>query len=283
MKKLVLILALMVLIPCSAFGLEMLNDSTMDGITGQAGVNIAMDDIQMFINIEKLAWIDCDGFDSGEGKGTCGGNGGALVLNNFQIDVLNINAITRTSSSAADSQTGGSGLGLGSTACGGIPLFYNYATSDVAAGCTLDGSSNQSLGLNNYHGAMGIPNAFVPHFLSIDVTDELPASTEGLNYWQNHSWTTLGTVSHGASLASGNTTIGGVLIGLPTVEIYINEMVFTPVYDGDLSGQPSTAANDDDVTWTGNNTLATSASFGTIYMKGITFTVLGGWVEIAPK
>ena len=42
MKKLALILALMI-IPCSAFGLEMLNDSSMDSITGQSGVSIAVD------------------------------------------------------------------------------------------------------------------------------------------------------------------------------------------------------------------------------------------------
>ena len=37
MKKLALILALLI-IPCSAFGLEMLDNNTMDSITGQAGV-----------------------------------------------------------------------------------------------------------------------------------------------------------------------------------------------------------------------------------------------------
>jgi len=291
MKKLVLILALMVLIPCSAFGLEMLNDNTMDGITGQAGVNIAVDDIQLFINIEKMAWIDCDGFDSMEGKGTCGGNGGALVLNNFQIDVLNVNAITQSVSNGtlvgngAKSLFGtggpaqvGTNLGLASTSCGDIPLFYNYATN-TTLGCGLSVLGQQTAGLDNYLGKL-TSSTFTPNFLTIDVTDRLPASTEGLQFWGTHGWTTAAIAAHGATATS---TIGGVLIGLPTVEIYINDMVFTPVYDGDLTAQVSTASNDDNKTWTGNNGQATGASFGTIQMHGITFTVLSGWMEISPK
>ena len=49
MKKLALILALM-LIPCSAFGLEMLTNNALDNVTGQAGVAIAADDIQIFLH-----------------------------------------------------------------------------------------------------------------------------------------------------------------------------------------------------------------------------------------
>jgi len=275
MKKLAIILAL-IIIPCSAFGLEMLSDSTMDGVTGQAGVNIAMDDIQMFINIEKMAWIDCDGFDSLEGKGTCSGEGGALVLNNFQIDVLNINAITRTAV-----QGSGLGLGLGSTSCGDIPLFYDYATSATFEGCSLyNFGAGQDLGLNNYTGKLGDNSTFVPHFLTIDVTDRLPASTEGFVYWRDHAWTSGAVFGH---LAMDKSTIGGVLIGIPTMEIYINQMIFTPVYDGDISSlADSDSANDDDETWTGAEGV-TRATFGTIQMTGITFTTLSGWIEISPK
>ncbi len=74
-------------------------------------------------------------------------------------------------------------------------------------------------------------------------------------------------------------TVGGVLIGIPTVEIYINAMSFTPMYDGDVAGLTSAAANDDDVSDVAGN----YKTFGTIYMQGITFTTLGGWIEISPK
>jgi hypothetical protein len=274
MKKLALILAL-IMIPCSAFGLEMLSDSTMDGITGQAGVNIAVDDIQIFMNIEKLAWIDCDGLNSWEGKGTCSGAGGAIVLNNFQLDVLNINAIVGT----ATDGTVNNGLDLISTSCGNIPLFYNYATSAVGDGCFLTSTNLQNLGLNNYthHGTTN--SAFTPHFLTIDVTDELPASTQGLQYWQGNAWTSAAVANGTDGAATAASTVGGVLIGIPTVEIYINAMSFTPMYDGDVAGNDSLAANDDDITDINGN----AHTFGTIYMQGITFTTLGGWIEISPK
>jgi hypothetical protein len=294
MKKLALILALM-LIPCAAFGLEMLDNNAMDEITGQGGVNIAVDDVQLFINIEKMAWIDCDGFDTHEGKGTCGGHGGAIALNNFQIDVMNINAITQSVSGAgAGTLTGstrptflpGSGpaqqgpnLGLASTSCGSIPLFYNYATA-TQLGCGLSALSGRAtLGLDNYTGALS-DSTFTPHFLSIDVTDALPASSEGLQFWATHAWS-----SSAVTWANGdaNSTIGGVLIGFPTVEIYIQDMVFEPLYDGDITNHASTAINDDSNTWTSSNGYTTHASFGTIQMHGITFTVLGGWMEISPK
>jgi len=275
MKKLVLILALMI-IPCSAFGLEMLNDTTMDGITGQAGVNIAFDDVQIFMNIEKLAWIDCDGFTSWEGKGTCDGAGGAIYLNNFQLDVLNINAITGT----ATEGTTNNSLDLESTDCGNIPLFYDYATSAASDGCLLTSAGNeQNLGLNNYYDHQGSNSAFVPHFLTIDVTDELPASTAGLQYWATHAWTSAAVSLGTSGTGNGTSTVGGVLIGIPTAEFYINAMSFTPMYDGDLAGQTSLAANDDDVVDVNGN----HKTWGTVYMQGITFTTLGGWIEISPK
>jgi hypothetical protein len=277
MKKLALILALL-LIPCSAaFGLEMLDNNAMDSITGQAGVNIAVDDIQMFINIEKMAWIDCDGFASWEGKGTCGGAAGALVLNNFQIDVLNINAIV-----GASALTASNSLPLYSTTCGSIDLFYDYGTSAKADGCMLNSAVTgdiQNLGLNNYTGALGQNSAFTPHFLTIDVTDELPASTEGAQYWESHAWTSAAVSLGTSGLGDSDSTIGGVLIGLPTVEIYINALSFTPMYDGDIGGADSAAMNDDSITDINGDVR----TFGTIYMEGITFTVLSGWIEISPK
>jgi hypothetical protein len=278
MKKLALILALLI-IPCSAFGLEMLSDTTLDSVTGQAGVAIAADDIQLFINIEKMAWIDCDGFDSFEGKGSCAGAGGAIVLNNFQIDVLNINAITGTNTYG----TALGGLDLRSTDCGNIPLFYDYATLAQGSGCTLQSAANAgTLGLNNYYDHQGSNSAFIPHFLTIDVTDRLPASSDGSNYWMDNAWTSASVAANGGGI--GNSDIGGVLIGLPTVEIYINALSFTPVYDGDLVGRDSQAINDDSsITTVGITGNDQGASFGTIYLEGITFTVLSGWIEISPK
>jgi len=257
MKKLALILAFM-LIPCSAFGLQMLDDTTMDGITGQSGVSIAFDDVQMFLNIEKLAWIDCDGltstsvFISSNQVGTCSGAAGAIGLNNFQMDVININAIiSSTVDDTMSTQTSGtSAMQLYSTACGQIPLFYDYGQTGVDT-CYLNAASGTNTnGLDHYFddGADG----FQARLLSIDVTDAMPAITAGI---QNNG--------------NAGDTFGGIVIGLPTMEIHIQSMSLTPFYTGDVNGNASTAVN--------NN-----KDFGTIYMEGITFTVLSGWLEIGP-
>jgi hypothetical protein len=284
MKKLALILALLI-IPCSAFGLEMLNDASLDGVTGQSGIDIAVDDVQLFINIEKMAWIDCDGFGS-LGRWACDGGPGALAMNNFQIDVLNVNAIVGSGTDAtggiyagAFNNQIGSGMGLRSASCGKIPLFYNYATT-TSGDCYLNVIGTTSAGLDNYYGTWGTAHSnsyFTPQFFSIDATDELPAASEGLDTWRTNPWSSLAVVAKGGNAAS---TVGGVLIGLPTVEIYINDLSFRPVYDGDIGGDSSTAINDDTHLYT--NLDGGYADFGVIQMHGITFTVLSGWIEIAP-
>ena len=117
MKKLALILAL-IIIPCSAFGMQMLDDNSMDSITGQSGVSIAFDDIQLFINIDTMAYIDSDGLQSSSifNVESCDGAAGAVYLSDFQIDVLNVNAIVATTSSGVTT-------GLTSCSCGRIPRF----------------------------------------------------------------------------------------------------------------------------------------------------------------
>jgi len=282
MKKLALILALLI-IPCTAFGLEMLNDNTLDSVTGQSGVDIAMDDIQIFMNIEKMAWIDCDGYGS-MGRWACTGAGGAVALSNFQLDILNVNAIVGTVDASgglvAGTHQSGSSLGLVSVACGKIPLFYNYATS-TTEDCYLNILGTESQGLDHLSwgkGQFGLfendSRNFTPNFLSIDVTDELPAATAGLNSWFSNSYTSSAISLHNGTAAS---TLGGVLIGLPTVEIYINSMTMKPVYDGDISGNSSFAMNDDS-----HLRLSGYSDYGVIQMEGITFSVLSGWIEIAP-
>lgn len=283
MKKLALILAL-IIIPCSAFGLEMLNDSTMDGITGQSGVSIAFDDLQIFINIDTMAYIDCDGFNSLTGQ-NCTGAGGALAIQNFQIDVLNINAILSSTipdgGTTNNGTTGNSAMGLYSSACGDIPLFYNYGSMTALTGCYLNGalsyvgglSVQGTDGLNNYTAigkdttTMGTAsNGFQAQALSIDVTDKLPALSAG---WVNN-WA-------GTGLAGLN--VGGVMITVPTMEIYINSMTFTPYYTGMVGTHASHAAND---VYNAKHVLNVDANFGTFEIDGITVAILSGWLEIAP-
>ncbi len=48
----------------------MLTDNAPDNINGQTGVSIAADDIQIFLNVERFAWIDSDGFGTKVAYGT---------------------------------------------------------------------------------------------------------------------------------------------------------------------------------------------------------------------
>ena len=261
MKKLAIILAFM-LIPCTAFGLQMLDDSTMDGITGQSGVSIAFDDIQLFINIGKLAWIDCDGLDSTKNIqiGTCDGGAGAIGMNNFQIDVLNINAIvSSTYALAGIGQTQGAdeSMELYSATCGQIDLFYDYGATGQG-GCFLTGSLVNGPGLNNYISTLASGD-FQARALTIDATREMPVMSA---IYRNNE-------------ADADLTFGGIVIGIPTMEIYINSMSLTPYFTADINDFVNGAVGGDDVV---NN----NEDFGTIYIEDVTFTTLSGWLEIGP-
>lgn len=260
MKKLAILLALLI-IPCTAFGLEMMSDNAMDDVTGQSGVTIGLDDIQLFLNIDKLAWVDCDGFTTFDSYGSCTGLPGAVGIGNFQLDVININGIT----SASAGPSGSNSIDLWSLSCGDIPLFYDYGTSS-GGGCHLYSAtmSTQNKGLNNYSTLNSLQaTGFEPRALTIDATAELPALTEGIQ-WKY------------GTLPTATFSVGGVLIGIPTVEIYLNELSMTPIFDDDVNGLVTTAINDDDLG------VLPAANFGTIVMQGVTFTTLSGWLEIAP-
>jgi len=142
MKKLALFLVLM-MIPCTAFGLEMLNDNALQEVTGQSGVSIAFDDIQLFLNVDRFAYIDCDGYSTNSNYGgTCESNlGGAFVIEGFQLDLLNINMIG-VAGYAAQWYEGKSGLSSLSTTAAGA---YSELNVSHATGGTL--SSTQWAGL----------------------------------------------------------------------------------------------------------------------------------------
>jgi len=157
MKKLALMLVALMIIPAAAFGMEMMNDTAMDSITGQSGVSIAFDDVQLFINIDKMAYIDSDGLQSSSVVDcvTCTGAAGAIEIDNFQIDVLNVNAIvasgTGAGATAGSGTQTGTNIGLYSASCGKIPLFYDYASSAPTANDYLTANGAEK-GLQNLYG-----------------------------------------------------------------------------------------------------------------------------------
>jgi hypothetical protein len=261
-------LAILLLVPAASFGIQydMMNDSGMDEVTAQSGVSIAFDDIQLFINIERLAWIDCDGFDSGvNGVANCTGDAGAVGLQNFQLDVLEVNMITNTTGVGT---AGTDNPNLGSVLCGNLDLNWDYGSTTPLGGCQIATSyeggtlTGGTLGLDNYDTAAAVGSAagFKFSALTIDATSELPALTE--QYQGN----------------GGPGTIGGVLIGIPTMEVYIPAMTLTPAF----YNVEGAVAADNDVDGEAGTAFDGGADFGTIEMTGITFTTLSGWIEIAP-
>jgi len=50
MKKFALVLSLLMLLPFNALALQTLSEDDMGGITGQAGVSIAIDDVKLYQN-----------------------------------------------------------------------------------------------------------------------------------------------------------------------------------------------------------------------------------------
>lgn len=63
MKKVLAIVAIVMLVPFSAFGLEMMHDTALEDVTGQAGVSISIDNVQMDFQMGYLGWGDSDGID----------------------------------------------------------------------------------------------------------------------------------------------------------------------------------------------------------------------------
>lgn len=265
MKKLALIIAFMMILPGAAFGLEMLNDSVMDEITGQSGVSIAFDDIQIFMHIEKMYWQDNDGFGTDEGYGVgWSSTGGQIAIKDFQIDTMRINAITGSNPGAASgvsyfTSTGEQWVDPNSSE-EQLGLFYTY---DANAALAPD------VDLGNY---VKVSRQFSG--LTIDAAKHLPAISEG--YYNNTKVETF--------------IVGGVMIGLPTIEINIPGMQLTPVFYDELDTGANTAVNDYDYSGPISSNVYTAmgaagyvtATYGTIDMTDITFTVLSGWMEIAP-
>jgi hypothetical protein len=66
MKKLLAIAVVLLMVPFTAFGLEMLTDDVMEDVTGQAGVTITFlqGDTVINISVDGIAWGDDDGFGS---------------------------------------------------------------------------------------------------------------------------------------------------------------------------------------------------------------------------
>jgi hypothetical protein len=141
MKKMLAIAAIVMLVPFTAFGLEMMADTALEDVTGQAGVSISIDNVQMDMSIDYVAWGDDDGFNDAYGT-----NDGWVNINTIKMTGIII-----------DSWTGSSNL----EAIDGNVYIYNTTTEEFDK--TVISAANSNL-----------------KFLTIDV-GEYPTLTVGLD------------------------------------------------------------------------------------------------------
>lgn len=183
MKKLtgILIAAALVLAPMSASALEMMTDSNMKDVTGQAGVSIAIDDVVIYQqSIADTTYWDTDGNTQYNPNGTVATSdssyGIQIAYDNNTQKLITIDAIYNESTDGLGGEYNASALGGVFTQLDGT----DYTDTEIAA----DG------------------NAFnEAHALTIDVG-------------------TCSVLTAGKSFNLGQTApVAGVVIGLPTVEI----------------------------------------------------------------
>lgn len=137
MKKVAILLALAMLLPINAFALQTLNEDDMGGITGQAGVSIAIDDVIIYQNIESLSYTDVGGTD---------GTDGTVSISNLYM-LVNINAITSLDSA-------------------GLPVSPNRGVQ----GTWADTAGNALFNFNNTDvTGDGVNDVFIAKALTIDV------------------------------------------------------------------------------------------------------------------
>ncbi|GFO56398.1 hypothetical protein GMSM_34050 [Geomonas sp. Red276] len=79
MKKTLVVASMLALLPCAAHAKTMINDSALQGVTGQAGVSIDVD-ARFDVNADAIGW----GQDDGSGKMSW------IGMKNFKIDNLTV-------------------------------------------------------------------------------------------------------------------------------------------------------------------------------------------------
>ncbi|MCF8025154.1 MAG: hypothetical protein K9K82_06670 [Desulfobacteraceae bacterium] len=261
MKRLtaILVAGLFVLAPLSASAMEMMSDSNMKDVTGQAGVSIAVDDVVIYQEaIADTTYWDTDGFTEYQYSASANAGNGGLVVEG-----------------TADDGTYG------------VTIDYTNNTKKLI---TVDAivSDNASLGHDNYtnsnlagtfeNSAADELNMTVPSFAGIDAGDGVSALSIDVGTAKTMSKGKTFNLTEGQHTNYAHDTgvrIAGVVIGLPTVEImqfHTNDVrtVSMATRDGD-AGSAMNAQGD------------THSDFITIEKNGTSkMAILGGTVEIAP-
>jgi hypothetical protein len=298
MKK-VLAIALMLLIPCTAFAMETLTVDEMAEITGQSGVAIALDDVKVFFYTEnEETWYQSAGNLTAASNDVYVWQGALGLIRSDFGQMLYLNAIlgANTFSAAAGNFT--------SQGTATEPnMDRNYMLRWTAP---VAGFNSNYMGLNEYYGftfgnksLASVDDAFDSRALTIRAVNRAEVFSLAAYYRLETLRNLSALVAPGYSAwnAAGGTTnevsIAAVAIGLPTAEIHYKRGAGET-----LEVALSTAANP----LTRNGFLPTDAtnsdfwSYGVIYYGGWrdpaatnaqelqtrTILVLDGFLEITP-
>jgi hypothetical protein len=196
MKKLVLALVVaLTLAPFSAFALEMMSDDNMKGVTAQAGVAIAVDDIVLVQNVGKTKYFDLDGTsrsDTAEGIGA--------IFISERRKVTEINAIYASAASSLEPSM--------------RPIKYSYPEFVAPGPLTIDVGKCAilSYGLRNLKAAINV------------ITSGNAAAYTAM---AGGNADRVFHMDFAEAQATTNTNVVGVQISLPTVEIYTATDVYS--------------------------------------------------------
>jgi hypothetical protein len=178
MKKLAIFLALM-MVPFSAFAMDVISDSEMEAVTGQTGVSISVIDMSLDLEVMNFSWSDSD----------CGTlivstvpvTYGPGYFNAFDIDMQNIYITMDTSAAGITSDGAGTF----------IQTAAHPFTIDIMTGST-NARENPFCAVRGYTGVvLGMPDFYIAlqeFQIGGLYLDDTAYTVQTANYLSNEKW-----------------------------------------------------------------------------------------------
>ena len=196
MKKILAIAAVLMLVPFTAFALEMMADTALDDVTAQAGVSIDINNIQLDFAMNYLAWGDSDGLDGNATTTSWVGISG-LTMTNIVIDRLGVG------DAQIDPIAGGTITTSGTMGTDRLATLASQLVTSVSGG------TETATAMRIYED--GVADYTDLSFLTIDV---------GTNYFSaDMSEAIIGIA--GTPVTTNHTAVA---IGIPTISIYVGSI-----------------------------------------------------------